>query len=107
MTLDIDDPQIRLFQGLFDLFNEPTELALVPILFPASSFNSKRSNTRPKRQDSTAILITASRMASGVAVVCSEFAIFFSLFYSENILYRHFITAPNSSSISNKSGVER
>ena len=33
MTLDINYPQIRLFQSLFDLFDEPPKLTFVSALF--------------------------------------------------------------------------
>ena len=69
MTLNIDDSQIRLLQGLFDLFDEPTELALVPILFPGIELQQQTIKHPTEAPGSTAILITASRMASGVAVV--------------------------------------
>jgi len=41
MAFDVDDPQIRLLQGLLYLFDKPTELALVPVLIPGIEFQQQ------------------------------------------------------------------
>lgn len=87
------------------LMNQQSEL-LYLFCSPASSFSNKRSNVLLKRQDSTAIQIIASRIASGGVMICSVFVIF-SLSYSKNLFRRHLITDPHSSSTLNKSSVER
>jgi hypothetical protein len=100
MSLYVDDPQFCLLQSLFDLFDEPPELAFVSVLFSGIELREKTVEHPPKAPRFNRHAY--HRITHGIA----DRGVLFSVrhmrfpFVLEALASPPFISDPNSSSTS-------